>query len=190
MTRILLALKCVWWACAFVTACQASDIEVSITSDKSRYRVGDNISFTITYVNTSKNAKTILPQAESYPVDAFTVEKTDNKKPVEKLRPGETPSVVWEARARSAVTLKPGQKTTRKVIGEVRAQLPMWFEDSRQGLFIIFPASAVSLPQSGQYTIRAIFHSSPDHPVNRYLPPHSKLWRGDAISDPIIITID
>ena len=189
MNRAVFALKLVCWAYAFATTCHASDIEVSIKSDKSRYRAGDNISLTITYINKSENVRTILPQTESYPVDALTIEKTDNKKSVEKLRPGEVPLVAWEERARKAVTLKPGQKTTRKLVGEVRKQLPIWFEDSRVGLFVIFPASAVSLPANGQYMIRAVFHSSPDHPVNQYLPSHSKLWRGDATSDPISITI-
>jgi hypothetical protein len=187
-TRISTLILLSGFVCLAAAETCAEEVKLTLRCDRDHYRVGDTIKFKIVYKNVSDRSIWLLPQTETYPVDVFTIVKVGDSRRSEKLRFGEQ-SVAWDARARDVVKLQPRSQLSRFIIADIRPRLPSDYEDQRTGIFLILPASAVRLPGAGKYEIRAIFHSSPNHPVNQYLPRGAQLWRGDATSEPITIEI-
>jgi hypothetical protein len=163
-------------------------VSVTIRCDKDHYKVGETIKFNIVYKNISNAPIWLLAQTESYPVDVLSIKKVGDSRRPEKIRLGEQ-SVVWDALAQKVVRLKPSAEIPRLLEANVLSKLPSIYDDRSTGMFLVLPASAVRLPGAGKYEIRAMFHSSPNHPVNRYLPRGAQLWRGDVTSEPIAIAI-
>jgi len=166
----------------------SEEVKLTLRCARNHYKVGDTIRFQIIYTNVSPYPLWLLPQSESYPVDLFRISKVGDAHQPEKFRFGDQ-SVAWDARARDVVKLQPQAETVRHVSAAIRSMLPPDYGDSRRGIFLVLPGSAVLLLGSGKYEIQAAFHSSPDHPVSQYLPRGAQLWRGDVVSKPITIDI-
>jgi hypothetical protein len=179
---------CFVFPCVVVARANAEELQLTLRSDKNYYTVGEKIKFEVVYTNRSSHPIWLLPQTESYPVDALSIKKVGDRRRPEKLRLGEQ-SVAWEGLAEQAVRVKPGAKIQRLLEAELRSDLPSTYAERNGGIFLVFPGSAVRLRGAGDYEVRAVFHSSPNHPVNRYLPTGAHLWRGDVMSNPISIRI-
>jgi hypothetical protein len=178
-------------SCSPASLSATKDLELTLRSDKPRYKLGDKISFYVNYTNRSKTSLWLLPETQAYLIDVLTVEKLNSKSSVEKIRgSNDAPSVALDGLAEEAAKIMPQGHLSRTLTAELRPTLPEWYGDQRKGIFLVLSGSALLLPGPGRYSIRAQLHSSPDHPVNRYLPHGAKLWRGDVISDPIVITIE
>jgi len=165
----------------------AADVRVSLKTPKLVYRMGDDIDFRVSYENVSGRPLLLLPQAESYPVDVFSIRKIKGVRKAEVIRLGEQ-AVDFEGLSGKVVSLQPRDFVSRSIKAEIRSSLPAFYGDNRAGLFLVFPASAVRLPGFGTYEIRANFHASPNHPVNAYLKGRA-LWRGDVKSGSVILEI-
>jgi hypothetical protein len=179
---------CLVFSYVAVARANAEELQLTLRSDRDHYRVGEDIKFKIIYKNTSNHPIWLLPQTESYPVDALSIKKFGDSRRPQKIRLGEQ-SVAWDGLAEQAVRVKPGAEIQRLLQAEVRSNLPSIYEETSEGIFLVLPGSAVRLLGTGDYEVRAVFHSSPNHPVNRYLPSGAHLWRGDVTSNPISITI-
>ena len=166
----------------------ATEIALRLHTDRQQYRIGDRITFTIVFKNVSTRPLWLLPQSETCGVDALLVKPVKGHGAVEKIRFG-LPSFAWDELSREVVKLEPQQRVARHLVAEIESRLPPDYGDQRRGLYLIVPASALRLPQFVPYEVRAVFHSSANHPVNAYLPPTKKLWTGDVLSEPVIIDI-
>ena len=169
------------------TASAASEVVLAVKTDRTSYNVGDTVRFVIEYSNRSNRTIFLLPQSENYAANILDV-RDDRGGPTEKLHFGEA-SIAWDALAEEVKRLQPGEKTTRVVLAEIRSNLPPWFHDTRKGIFLILPASAIRLPAAATYEVRVRFRSSRDNPVQNYLQPNVKLWEGAATSQPIRIRV-
>jgi hypothetical protein len=184
----LLGFICFILSHIFVPApANAADVRLLLKTGKGTYRLGDHIDFHIDYQNVSNRSLVLLPQTDSYPVDAISIRKVKDFRQPEVIRLAEQ-SIDFEGLSKNVVVLQSHDSVGRSIKAEVGSSLPTFYADYRRGLFLIFSASAIRLPGFGKYEVRARFHSSPDHPVNAYLG-RQVLWRGDVESEPIIIEI-
>jgi hypothetical protein len=192
MNKTLKAIACLGFLVSSTELLLATGgVQVNLKTDKSRYRIGEKITFKLDYINISMHSLWLLPQTQTYVAGMFQIEKLGSQGPIEKIRgSNEIPSVALDGLAKEAVNVKPQGHLGRSLTAELSPTLPEWYGDSRKGIFLVFPGSALLLPGPGRYSVRAQLHSSADHPVNMYLPHSAKLWSGDVISDPLVIYIE
>lgn len=186
-------LLCVTLMCPLFAAkcCLANEetVTLMLRTDKLSYRVGDTVHFKLDYKNVSNTHIWLLTEIEIHLVDIFVVQDMQSRRKAERiLLPGET-DIAWDAVASQVVQLKPRERTSRVIKAKIETTLPSFFEHPGTGLFLVLPASALQLSVTGEYLIRARFHSPLNHPVDSFLPKHVKLWHGDVFSNAVVIVI-
>jgi hypothetical protein len=162
----------------------------SLRADRTTYRVGDEITFTVTFRNAGSRTVLFLPECWYFPANYLVVSDLQNKK-VYRGKHYRSLSMDDEGRARDAKLLSPGKPCNIVIKARVTKSLPPDFkgfdrEDREAGLFLVFTGSAKKLAKPGRYNVKAIYDMSSDDPATSYAP---KIWIGKITSNTITIDI-
>ncbi|MGH7983917.1 MAG: hypothetical protein ACREFF_12335 [Candidatus Udaeobacter sp.] len=166
----------------------ANQVTATLRCDRARYRVGDEITFTVIFRNVSSNSLRFLPESFVYPADFFAITAMHHPTKYPSKHFGFL-SVDEEERSNKVVLLKPGEACNISIKGKLTKTLPSYFHQPGIGLFLVFAGSAIKLDRPGQYNIKANYQIRGDDPVTFYLRGSPKLWAGQVTSNTIAIDV-
>ena len=160
------------------------DLDINVVPRRASYRTGDKLTIQMRYQNTSVMPIRLLPNLLVYPAAAFKFQNTSNGKLGTLLKYSEI-GIDVEQWAKDIVTLKPGQTCVRDLRVEVADKLPAEYGKHARGLYVIFPVSAIALPEAGAYSI-SMSYDSIEHPVRRVVEGYPEFWQGKTASPTIL----
>ena len=187
MRRYLLILVLILSEAIFALPCSyGNGLEVTLRLPKQKFSLGETVHFRIELRNISSRPLLVLPQPRIFPADNFQFRGVTGGKQAEILRYGEQ-SLNYPRLAKEVSLLKANQSIAHTIEAKVSSELPAFYNDTRPGPYLIFPGSAIRLPGFGRYQVKAVFHLSPHHPLQAFLPPQEILWHGDSASEWVVV---
>ena len=170
---------------AFVCNCESADLEVSIRFNKPVYRVGDQLKGIIQFTNRSAVPIRLLPFDTIYAAGELEFKSANTHK--HSILVGGGDFFDFQSLAAQVITLQPGKTFVRQLEADVRCDFRRPYNDSRHGLVLDFPASALLLPSFGKYTVTKKFKEDSDDPVVHYLRKGAPFWNGSVKSLPVTV---
>lgn len=168
---------------------EVRDLELVLRSDKTVYRVGEEIVFDLEFRDCGNREIRLFPDPEQYDERMFTATSIDGGGRVERLELGEF-STDYRMWARDVVTLPPGKKHTRKIHARLLTELPRDWADPTKGAYLVLDGgTALKLPGFGDYTLSTTYRFGAAHPVVEFIQQRSRLWFGDIDSNSITISL-
>jgi hypothetical protein len=158
-------------------------LNISLRPKRPVYKPGDRLSIEIKYRNRQRRAVRLLPDLLVYPAAAFKFRNVSNRIQGRFLKYSQI-DVDVEQWGMNVVTLGPGKIYSRELKVQVVDRLPNEYGNSRRGLYILFPVSAVALPGPGRYAV-TMDYDSIEHPVRRVIHGYPEFWQG-KVSSPAV----
>jgi hypothetical protein len=167
--------------------CSSQSLDLSLRFDRKTYKVGDIVRVNLVFANSSNRKVLILPTSQAYTANVFKFTRISGGKLGEIVRFGEN-SIDFIGLSREVVRLGAGRSYTWSLKGEIASTLPDFMGPNTRGLYLVFPGSAIGLPDFGQYRATARYVSGTENPINQLLHGE-RLWVGEVESKPSMIKI-
>jgi hypothetical protein len=182
---------CVLLGFAIVGICASAcskDLEFSIRASPQSIRLGDRISFTFVYRNTSNHEIGIIPEYYAYEALDVHLKKLGTGE-IGEMIPYLSPHIDPNLAKRNFRLVKPGKTYSRQLVATVSAILPRTTRSASHGsgLYLVFRDSAIKVPGFGEYEATSRYLGVESY--KDQLPPSDKnrLWVGEVFALPITI---
>jgi hypothetical protein len=130
-----------------------TDLTLSVRTDKTVYRIGEDITILCTFENPGPQSVKLLPSGDPYAARWIRVFDSRDRPAKEMLT---TIVELWRAEERDFVVLEPSRAHKREFRGKISTDEVVSVTGERyRGLSIRFDDSALLLPQVGRYRLRA-----------------------------------
>lgn len=166
----------------------AGDVSIRLDArpDREIFKQGDRLSITVIFDNTSVQTVRILPKTVVYPAAAFQAKKATNGQRGRLLTYADV-DIDAEQWMKEVIILKPRTKYSYTIPVEVAKRLPKEYRDRSDGLYLVFPLSAIQLPGFGEYSI-TMKYDSVDHPIGRLVTGSPKLLQEAVSTTPLVLS--
>ncbi len=183
-TRILLTLLTL----AVAGSAFSKDLTFSIRATPASAKIGDRVTFTFLYTNTSKHEIGIVPEYYAYEALDVHLKKSDTGRAGEMI-PYLTPYIDPNLARRNFRLLNSGKTYSSQLIAKLSTTLPRSAQPQNRGsgLYLVFRDSAIKLPGFGKYEATSRYLGMKSYKDQLATPDKSRLWVGRVFASPIVI---
>ncbi len=184
VTRILITVL----ALAAADPAFSKDLSFSIRASPQSIRVGDRITFTFVYRNTSSHEIGIIPEYYAYEALDIRLKKL-NTGEIGEMIPYLSPHIDPNLAKRQFRLVKPGKTYSRHLVATVSAILPRTTPSASHGsgLYLVFRDSAIKVPGFGKYEATSRYLGVESYKNQLFPPDKNRLWVGEVFAPPITI---
>jgi hypothetical protein len=186
-TRILITLLTL----AVAGSSFSKDLTFSIRATPQSVKIGDRVTFTFLYTNTSKHEIGIVPEYYAYEALDVHLKKSDTHQ-VGEMIPYLSPYIDPNLAKRNFRLVSPGKTYSRQVVATFSTTMP---KPTRSvgpgpGLYLVFRDSAIKLPGFGQYEATSRYLGVKSYREQVTTRDKNRLWIGKVFASPITISFE